>query len=51
MDKRALPFLFWLIAMAVFLYLGISQDKPTYLVLGVVFLILAIVYRRKSRTP
>lgn len=50
MDKRALRFLFWLIAMAVFLYLGISQDKPTYLVLGIVFLVLAIVSRRR-RTP
>ena len=47
MDKRILLLLFWLIAMAVFLYLGLSEDKPVYIVLGVVFLVLAVVSRRR----
>jgi len=46
MDKRALLFIFWLIATAVFLYLGLTENR-TYIALGVVFLVLAIVSRRR----
>lgn len=51
MDKRDLPSILWLICTGVFLYLGLVDGKTVFLVLGVVFLVLAIVGFRRRRTP
>lgn len=50
MDKRSLPSILWLFCTGVFLYLGLTKSS-TYMVLGVVFLVLAIVSLRRRRTP
>ena len=50
MNKRDLPSILWLICTGVFLYLGLTGNS-TYLVLGVVFLVLAIVSLRRRRNP
>lgn len=49
MNKRDLPSILWLFATGVFLYLGLTENR-TYMVLGVVFLVLAIVSLRRRRT-
>lgn len=51
MDKRKLASIIWLICTAIFLYLGLTQNRPVYTILGVVFLILAIASFRRGRTP
>ena len=49
MDRRALPSILWLFCTGVFLYLGLTQNRSVYTILGAVFLILAIVSFRRGR--
>ncbi|HVG06478.1 MAG TPA: hypothetical protein VNM67_02155 [Thermoanaerobaculia bacterium] len=51
LDKRKQASILWLICTAVFLYLGLTQNRSVYTILGVVFLALAIVSFRGRRTP
>lgn len=51
MNKRDLPSILMFISSGVFLYLGLSDNNSTFTVLGVVFLVLAIVANRRRRTP
>ena len=51
LGKQKLASIIWLICTAIFLYLGLTQNRSVYTILAVVFLILAVVSFRGRRTP
>ena len=51
LGKPKLASIIWLICTAIFLYLGLTENRSVYTILGVVFLVLAIISFRGRRTP
>jgi len=51
LGKRKLASIIWLICAAIFLYLGLTENRTVYTALAAVFFILAVVSFRGRRTP